>query len=299
MNRYVPGRLTLRVAWGSLMVVFAAYVAVALGLGGSRLLDAFSSWGAIALVLGAAALLTLRAFTGDGRRAPWLALAAGAALWAAGETVYQLAYADAPELAPYPSVADAGWLGAYVAAGLGVVLVLRARLRRAFNATMWLDAAIGGATIAALTATIALAPVLAETGGSTLETATDLAYPLADLGLLALVVTLLALTGWRPGWGWAAFAVALALQAVSDVLYAREIALGTDTENTLLLPVWPAATLLLAYAAWRPLSAPGRRGVPLARVFVFPAVFTTIALGMLVFDHFHAINTLAVVLAAI
>src|SRR3954452_5957332 len=181
MNRYVPGRLALRVAWGSLMVIFAAYVAVALGLGGSRLLDAFSSWGAIALVLGAAALLTLRAFTGDGRRAPWLALAAGAPLWAAGETVYQLAYADAPDLAPYPSVADAGWLGAYVAAGVGVVLVLRTRLRRAFRPTMWLFAGVGAAPIAALTATLALDPVLADTTGSALTTATDLAYPLADL----------------------------------------------------------------------------------------------------------------------
>src|SRR3954454_7044774 len=208
MNRYVPGRMALRVAWASLMVVFVAYLAVAIGLGGSGLLDVFSSWVAIALVLGAAGMLALRAFTGDARRGPWLALAAAAGVWGAGELVYQLAYADAPDLAPYPSVADAGWLGAYVAAGVGVVLVLRTRLRRAFHATMWLDAAIGAATIAALTATIALAPVLGETGGSTLETATDLAYPLADLALLALVVTLLALTGWRPGWGWAAFAVA-------------------------------------------------------------------------------------------
>ena len=178
------------------------------------------------------------------------------------------------------------------------MLVLRARLRRAFHPTMWLDAAIGAATIAALTATLAFDPVLADTGGATLEVATDLAYPLADLGLLALVVTLLALTGWRPGLGWAAFALALTAQAVSDVLYAREIALGTDGQDTLLAPVWPAATLLLAYAAWRPLSAPPRSGVPLARVFVFPAVFTSLALGVLVFDHFHAINTLAVVLAA-
>src|SRR4051794_23865159 len=299
MTRYVPSRLALRVAWGSLMVVFAAYLAVALGLGGSRLLDAFSSWGAIALVLGAAALLTLRAFTGEGRRAPWLALAAGAGLWVAGELIYQLAYADAPDVAPYPSFADAGWLGAYVAAGVGVVLVLRARLRRAFHATMWLDAAIGAATIAALTATLALGPVLADTAGSTIATATDLAYPLADLGLLALVVTLLALTGWRPGLGWAAFALALTLQAASDVLYAREIAIGVDSEDTLLLPVWPAAMLLLSYAAWRPLTGPPRSAVPLARVFVFPAVFTTLALGVLVFDHFHAVNTLAVVLAAI
>jgi two-component system, cell cycle response regulator len=298
LKREVPGRFARRVVWASLMTVFAAYVAVAFGLGGSRLLDAFSSWVTIGLVLGAAGLLVLRAFAGDGGRAPWLALAAGAALYAGGELIYELAYADAPELAPYPSIADAFWLGAYVAAAAGVVLVLRARLRRAFHATLWLDAAIGGATIAALTATLALGPVLADTGGTTLETATDLAYPLADLGLLALVVTLLALTGWRPGLGWAAFALALTLQAVSDVLYAREIAMGLSGEDTLQLPVWPAATLLLAYAAWRPLTGAERSGVPLARVFVFPAVFTTLALGVLVFDHFHAINTLAVVLAA-
>jgi diguanylate cyclase (GGDEF)-like protein len=298
MNQEVPSRFALRVVWVSLMVVFAAYVAVALGLGGSGLLDAFSTWVYIALVLGAAGLLALRAFTGEEQRAPWLALAAGAAMWAAGELVYEFWYSEAPDLAPYPSVADALWLGAYVAAGVGIVLVLRARLRRAFHPTMWLDAAIGATTIAALTAAIAFDPVLAETSGATLEVATDLAYPLADLGLLALVVTLLALTGWRPGLGWAAFAVALTAQAVSDVLYAREIALGTDGQATLLAPVWPAATLLLAYAAWRPLSAPTRSGVPLARVFIFPAVFTSLALGILVFDHFHAINTLAVVLAA-
>src|SRR5215217_2167682 len=298
MNRYVPGRLALRVAWGSLMVVFAAYVAVSLGFGDSALLDAFSTWVYIALVLGAAAMLALRGFTGEARRAPWLALAAGAALWAAGEIVYELAYSQAPEVAPYPSVADALWLGAYVAAGAGIVLVLRARLRRAFHATMWLDAAIGAATIAALTATLAFDPVLADTGGATLQVATDLAYPLGDLGLLALVVTLLALTGWRPGLGWGLFAIALTLQAVSDVLYAREIALGTDGQAPLLVPVWPGAMLLLAYAAWRPLEAPPRSGVPLARVFVFPAVFTTLALGLLVFDHFEGVNTLAVVLAA-
>jgi two-component system, cell cycle response regulator len=298
MVQEVPGRLALRVVWAGLMIVFAAYVAVALGLGGEDLLDAFSTWVYIALVLGAAALLALRAFTGEERRAPWLALAASAMLWAAGELVYEIAYSEAPELAPYPSVADALWLGAYVAAAVGIVLVLRARLRRAFHPTMWLDAAIGAATIAALTATIAFDPVLADTGGARLEAATDLAYPLADLGLLALVVTLLALTGWRPGLGWAAFAIALSAQAVSDVLYAREIALGTDGQDTLLAPVWPAATLLLAYAAWRPLSAPVRSGVPLARVFIFPAVFTTLALFVLVFDHFHPVNTLAIVLAA-
>jgi two-component system cell cycle response regulator len=299
VNQSIPGRSALRVAWASLMVVFAAYLAVAVGLGGSDLLDVFSTWVYIALVLGAAALLAMRGFARDDRRAPWLALALGAAMWAIGELIYELAYSEAPELAPYPSVADAFWLGSYVAIGTGIVLVLRARLRRAFHVTMWLDAAIGATTVSALVATLAFDPVLADTAGAGLEVATDLAYPLADLGLLSLVVTLLALTGWRPGLGWAAFAVALSLQAISDVLYAREIALGTGGQDTLLAPVLPAATLLLAYAAWRPLNtATPHSGLPLARVFVFPAAFTLIALGLLIYDQMHSVNTLAVVLSA-
>jgi diguanylate cyclase (GGDEF)-like protein len=288
----------MRVAWASLLVVFAAYVAVALGFGGSDVLDFFSSWVCIALVLGAAGLLAIRGFARDDRRGPWLALALGAAMWAIGEIIYELAYSEAPEFAPYPSIADAFWLGAYIAVGTGIVLVLRARLHRAFHATMWLDAAIGAATVSALAATLAFDPVLTDTAGYGWETATDLAYPLLDLGVLSLVATLLALTGWRPGLGWALFAVALSLQAISDVLYAREIALGTDSGDTLLAPLWPAATLLLAYAAWRPLGTSPQRGVPLARVFIFPAVFTLLALAILVYDQIHSVNTLGVVLAA-
>ncbi len=257
----------MRMAWACLLVVFAAYVAVALGVGGPGVLDFFSSWVCIGLVLGAAALLALRGFASDDRRAPWLALSLGAAMWAVGEIIYELAYSEAPELAPYPSIADAFWLGSYFAVGTGIVLVLRSRLRRAFHATMWLDAAIGAATVSALAATIAFDPVLTDTAGYGWETATDLAYPLLDLGLLSLVATLLALTGWRPGLGWALFAVALSMQAISDVLYAREIALGTDSGDTLLAPLWPAAMLLLAYAAWRPLSdEPAPRRAARARV---------------------------------
>src|SRR3954453_22136937 len=165
MNRHVPSRLALRVVWGSLMVVLAAYLAVACGLGGSDLLDVFSSWVFIALVLGAAALLALRAFTGQARRGPWLALAAGAALYAAGGLGFEVGFSGAPAKAASPSRGDALWLGSYVAVGVGIVLVLRARLRRAFRPTMWLDAAIGAATIAALTATPALDPLLRDTGG--------------------------------------------------------------------------------------------------------------------------------------
>src|SRR4051794_21084741 len=189
MSQIVPSRFVLRVAWASLIVVFAAYVAVVLGIADSGLQDVF----AIPLAVVSGGLLALRGFAPGARRPAWLALSAGALLWAVGEVIYLIAYSSAPEMAPYPSVADATWLGAYIAMGVGIVLVLRARLRRAFDATMWLDAAIGAATVSALTAALAFDPVLSETGATNLQVATDLAYPLADLGLLSLVVTLLAL----------------------------------------------------------------------------------------------------------
>jgi two-component system, cell cycle response regulator len=293
------GRFALRVAWASLVVLFAAYLMVAVGgLGGRAVEKAFSTWVYIALVLGAAAMLAVRALVGEGRRAPWLALAASPALWAGGEVIWTLAYEDAPELAPYPSWADLLWLGAYVAAGLGLHLLMRTRLRAAFRTSVWLDAAMGATAVAALIAALAFDPVLAETDGAMLAAATDLAYPFADLGLLALVVAMLALTGWRPGLGWAAFAIAVALQAGSDVLYARDIALGTDMQGVLLAPLWPAATLLLAYAAWRPLSAPAPQQLARPRVFVYPAVFASVALGLLLYDHFAGVNDLAAALAA-
>ena len=83
MNLRNPGRRAMRIAWAVLLVVFAAYVAVALGVGGAGVLDFFSSWVCIGLVLGAAALLALRGFASDDRRAPWLFLSLGAAMWAA------------------------------------------------------------------------------------------------------------------------------------------------------------------------------------------------------------------------
>jgi hypothetical protein len=71
------------------------------------------------------------------------------------------------------------------------------------------------------------------------------------------VITALSLTGWRPGAAWAAVALALGLQSITDAAYAREIALGTYEPGELIAPLWPVAYLLLAFAASRPLRPSG------------------------------------------
>jgi diguanylate cyclase (GGDEF)-like protein len=117
--------------------------------------------------------------------------------------------------------------------------------------------------------------------------------------LLALVVGVFALAGWRPGRAWALIGAGLAAMAAADSIYAFQSANQTYVEGTVLDALWPAATLLVGAAAW---AAPGRRNeVRLHgwRMLILPAAFSLVAVGMLVFDHFHHVDGAAVVLAGL
>ena len=95
--------------------------------------------------------------------------------------------------------------------------------------------------------------MLSTTGGSALVVATNLAYPLADLLLLALVVAMFGLTGWRFDATWALVALGFAVFAIADSLYLYETAAGTYVEGGPLDVGWPAALVLIACSAWQPL----------------------------------------------
>ena len=86
---------------------------------------------------------------------------------------------------------------------------------------------------------------------------TNIAYPIGDMLLLALVVFVFAVTRWRPGHAWALMAAGLMLNAVGDAVYLYQTAVGTYVEGTWLDLVWPLSVVLLAFAAWqRPGRAP-------------------------------------------
>jgi len=59
---------------------------------------------------------------------------------------------------------------------------------------------------------------------------------------------------------------------------------------------WPLAALMIATAAWWPTDRKGPRVGPY-RTILWPAAFSTLALGVLVYDHFERVNLLALVLA--
>ena len=277
-------------------VLALAFLAFALhaatGFGGSGLDSLFDEWVYDGVMLGAAASCLLRAALVRRERGAWVLMGLALAIWTAGEIYYELAFTGAASV-PVPSPADAGYLLFYPVAYVSLILLIRAR-GGSFSGAQWLDGAIVGSAVAALAAALVMGPIVAaSTSGSSPAVATDLAYPIADLTLLALVVTASSFTGWRPGRSWLTLAAGLAVLAVSDSLYLLQSVEGTYVEGGILDAAWPLGALLLATAAWM-VPAPRRRGRARGlRTVVIPAASALVAIGLQLADRFTSVSALA------
>jgi diguanylate cyclase (GGDEF)-like protein len=237
----------------------------------------------------------LRAWRSAGtERTGWAVLALGLLGFAAGDVYYTVALQDLAS-PPYPSPADAGYLSIYPAAYVALVLLLRARAGRV-SSTLWLDGLVCGLAVAGVGAALVFG-VVASTDGPLATVATNLAYPLGDLTLLAFTIAVMVITGRRAGSTWTLLGLAFAVWAVADSVYLYQTAVGTYREYTMLDTIWSALYFLIGLAAWRPakrLDARRLRGGMLA----LPAGCSLVALGMLALDHYSRQNGLAIWLAS-
>jgi diguanylate cyclase (GGDEF)-like protein len=295
MAKLTPrGRFLLRCAGAALVLGFLAFALhAATGFGGSAAETFFGIWIYDALMLGAAVSCLVRAAIVRRERLAWALLGAGLMAWTAGEIYYAVAFSGS-ESVPIPSLADAGYLAFYPLSYLALIVLLRDRIG-SFPATRWLDGLIVGSAVAALAAALALGPIVdASNDGSTVAVATNLAYPIADLTLLTIVVTAASFTGWRPGLSWLTLGGGLIALGVSDGLYLLQSAQGTYVEGGILDAAWPLGALLLAAAAWLP---PGprqqvaqTRGL---RVAFVPATAALIAIGVQSAERYTVIPSIA------
>jgi two-component system cell cycle response regulator len=248
-----------------------------------------------ALIIAAPLACLARAIAQPADRLAWALVTGGLVAWAAGD-VYDTSVLSQLAEPPYPSLADAGWLAFYPACYVAVVLLAAPR-GTPIPSGVWLDGVLTALACAALAAALLFEPILSTAvDGAAPVIITNLAYPICDLTLIALVIAVLGLTGWRPGRMWLLLAAGLVVSAIADSIYLSETAKETYVEGGLLDAMWPLSVLLITWAAWQPRRARALRleGV---RIVAVPVAAALTALALLFVDHFARVNTVALILA--
>ena len=151
-----------------------------------------------------------------GPRGGWLLLASFPAATAIGNTIY-FVNDSVLHVAPFPSVGDGFFLGAYLLLAAGLLRLQHARTT-ARDRPAWLDTAIITIGFGAASWVLFLAPVLRE-DLPLLERLTALGYPVADVLVLAVAARFF-LARRRRGPAFAVLAVTVVAMLVADTAFA-------------------------------------------------------------------------------
>ena len=243
-------------------------------------------------LFGLAMLAAYRRLAGRGVA---LALGASMLMWTLGDiamTVESLHGATPPT----PSLADAFYVAFYPVAYLALVLMLRKESSRLVPAT-WLDGAVAGLGVAAVCAAFAFRGIEHVAGGSGWAVATDLAYPVGDVLLLAMVMGGSAvITGSRRA-AWVLVAAGCAVNAIGDTFNLVSSIGDTHTGTVMDAIAWPTALLLISLAAWvRPVRRDLLAHQP-APGFLLPALGAVCGLAVLVAGSLESIDSVSITLA--
>jgi len=250
---------------------------------------------ALVVAFGAAALTLLRAATVRRERAAWAAIGGALALWALGDLLVRILTAGGRELA-IPSVADGFYVAFYPCVALGLLLLVRARVRVA-SPVVWLDGLVAALAIAAVAALLVVDPLAEVTGDTVAQVATNLAYPVADLLVAVCVAGWLAVRCGRLGRDMLLLSAGLLVSAFADAVYLVETASGPYDEGGPLTSAYLLASLLVGWSAWQP-AAPVAVLREAGHRVVVPVVAGVACLVVLVADHHAPVATAAVWLAA-
>jgi diguanylate cyclase len=226
--------------------------------------------------------LLLRARRSPRLRSAWLVMAAGVVLYTLADLVY--IYHD-QNLHPIPSPApsDAFFLSCNVAFIIGFAILTQSSFGRVHRSVR-LDSAIAGLTIAAVVGVIWLQPVL-HLEGRPFQAAVDLAYPVVDLVLIALLVAGLAPQRFRPNVTTILLMIGVGFSVVGSVIFLNQSVDGTYVAGSLLGETWLMSFFFIGLTATvndRRRSGGARASVSSsAGIALVPVVFGLVSLAVL------------------
>ncbi len=185
-------------------------------------------------------------------RIAWVMLGLSCLSWGVGSVLWEWQDVVGGNAMPYPSVADAGFLGA-VPLG-AAALLLFSPLGRAGMARRVLDGLVVAGAALAISWSYVLEPLLAG-GQVDAKTGVSLAYPISDVLLFTLAVALLPQALGRARLAVGLICAGVLLNTVADSLFSA-ITASSDTSSTPVPDVlWVAGFFLIGVAARVPQTA--------------------------------------------
>ena len=208
--------------------------------------------------VGAAVVCLLAARRNRAERVSWAAMALALVLGVAGNLVYSLMIAELdPE--PFPSMADVFYIGYYLPLYVALVGLIRARVTH-FHASMSFDGVIGALGGAAIAVGILLGPALHMTAGDPAGVFVSLAYPLADVILLAILVAVGSILGLRSDLTVVLLAAGILANLAGDIVFLNLATQDVYVEGGPLDLTWLAGVVMMAVGAH--ISRPRRAPLP-------------------------------------
>src|ERR1700682_2437768 len=215
----------------------------------------------VAFAAAIACLAAARRRVGRSRQA-WLLMAGSAFVWSAGEGVWSYYEVGLGQQVPFPSLADAGFLGAVPLAVAGVLLFPAGTPRFMTRLAVILDGLIIAGSLLAVSWTTILETISSAGSGGPVAQAISLAYPISDVVILTMLLLLLA--GRVPGpdrLSLLLLAGGLLANLLADSAFAYLTTVNSYGPAQPIDTGWGAGYFLIAVGAFRawqvPLGLPG------------------------------------------
>ena len=285
------------VVYGLLGVLVLGYLIVVIARPAGASWAWLDNWAVAGFEIVVSCLCILRGFVVRRGRAAPIMLGLGLLAWSLGDLVLAIESAGGAT-PPSPSVADAFYLCFYPITYVALMLLVRRKVG-GLSAATWLDGAVAGVGAAAICAAFAFHDVSLTAGGGTASVAVNLAYPIGDILLLAMVVAGTTILPGRTKAPWLLLAVGYTLNAFGDTANLFHTGIGASRVGTLFDAIaWPTSILLISASMWLKSSPPRALVQERAPGFVLPALAAGAALMILFYGSMHHASRIALALAA-
>ena len=238
-------------AW-TVVVTAAAVAVLAIVLGANQGTSAAQSTGDLAIL--AAALLATVSCARAARRKDessraWRVMALATLLWTIGQAIWTFFGLTLDHDYPYPSLADAAFVGYSIPAAIALYLFPRPRVSRVAFVRALLDSAVIASAVLFMSWATVLGSMYRAEGQETLAHLTGLAYPVADIVMVSIVLMLTLRRAPGERLRWVCLGGGLLVLAITDSTYVKLTADNvTGLTGTPLAAGWIVAFLLIALA---------------------------------------------------